>query len=143
MKKYDNVDHPEHYNMCNVEVIDVIDYLISKFPKEAQYSLGNVIKYICRAPYKGKEQEDLNKAHWYTNHCIIIVPNSAVTTKGQPADFDFAKFVEITANGYAKEKRERVKKIFNLLDTFECTTVMHILALVKHNISEIQDNYYC
>ena len=60
---YDPVEKPEHYNQ-GVEVIDVIeDYKLN-------YHLGNVIKYICRAKFKGKELEDLDKAKWYLDREI-------------------------------------------------------------------------
>jgi hypothetical protein len=29
------------------------------------FALGNVIKYVMRAPFKGHELEDLRKARWY------------------------------------------------------------------------------
>ena len=60
---YDPVEKPEHYNQ-GVEVIDVIeDYKLN-------YHLGNVIKYIYRAKFKGKELEDLKKAKWYLDREI-------------------------------------------------------------------------
>ena len=34
------------------------------------FCLGNVIKYVMRAPYKGKQIEDLEKAAWYLNREI-------------------------------------------------------------------------
>ena len=59
-----NVSHPSHYNQ-GIEVIDVIESWGLNF------SLGNVIKYTLRAPYKGKEIEDLEKAKWYLEREII------------------------------------------------------------------------
>ena len=54
----ENVNHPIHY-VQGIEPIDVIESWGLNF------SLGNVIKYTLRAPYKGKEIEDLEKAMWY------------------------------------------------------------------------------
>jgi len=58
-----NVNHPAHYNVGAVEVIDII---------EGQgwglgFNRGNALKYILRAGYKDpdKEIEDLDKAEWY------------------------------------------------------------------------------
>ena len=31
---------------------------------------GNVIKYLTRAPYKGNEVQDLEKARWYLERLI-------------------------------------------------------------------------
>lgn len=53
----DMVNHPEHYLMYPVEVIDIVARM--------NFCLGNAIKYILRAPYKGAEAEDLEKAIWY------------------------------------------------------------------------------
>ena len=53
-----NIDHPQHYNQ-GIEPIDIIESW------ELNFSLGNAIKYILRAPYKNNELEDLEKAKWY------------------------------------------------------------------------------
>ena len=53
-----NVNHPSHYNQ-GIEPIDVIESW------DLNFSLGNAIKYILRAPYKNNELEDLEKAKWY------------------------------------------------------------------------------
>ena len=53
-----NVDHPKHYNE-GVEAIDVIESW------DLNFNVGNVIKYMLRAPYKGEEIQDLEKAKWY------------------------------------------------------------------------------
>lgn len=59
MTEPDVVNHPPHYNQRGIEVIDVIEaYALP-------YRLGNVIKYVLRAAYKGKREEDLRKALWY------------------------------------------------------------------------------
>jgi hypothetical protein len=52
----DNVNKPAHYNMhpSGIEVMDIV--------KHETFLRGNVIKYVMRAPYKGKEVEDLKKA---------------------------------------------------------------------------------
>jgi hypothetical protein len=53
------VDHPSHYNKGKIEAIDIIE------DWSLNFSLGCVIKYVLRAPYKGTELEDLEKARWY------------------------------------------------------------------------------
>jgi hypothetical protein len=57
----ENVDHPEHYNQGEFEVIDVIE------DWNLGFHLGNAVKYIARAQYKGNELEDIKKAIWYLN----------------------------------------------------------------------------
>ena len=59
----ENVNHPSHYQQ-GIEAIDVIESW------RLNFSLGNVIKYTLRAPYKGKEIEDLEKARWYLDREI-------------------------------------------------------------------------
>ncbi len=59
-----NVDHPSHYNVGTIEVIDAIESW------ELNFSLGNAVKYIARADHKGKPIEDLKKARWYIDREI-------------------------------------------------------------------------
>jgi len=66
----EQVDHPSHYNQGKIEVIDFIE------DQRLDFTLGNAIKYICRAPYKGKPLEDLEKARWYLDHRIQELSNS-------------------------------------------------------------------
>lgn len=54
----DMVNHPLHYQ----HGIEPIDYIESH---NFNFNLGNVIKYVSRAPYKEAELEDLKKAKWY------------------------------------------------------------------------------
>lgn len=59
--KNNPVEHPPHYRAGNHEAIDVIQAW------NLNFSLGNVIKYICRAGIKNpnKKIEDLEKAMFY------------------------------------------------------------------------------
>lgn len=58
------INHPDHYNQGNIEVIDVIE------DWNLGFHLGNAIKYISRSKHKGKEKEDLEKAKWYLQRYI-------------------------------------------------------------------------
>jgi len=62
----DAVNHPKHYGGEGnpYECILVIEAWGLGF------SLGNCVKYISRAPYKGTELEDLKKAAWYLKRHI-------------------------------------------------------------------------
>ena len=53
------VNHPQHYSAHGIEPIDYIE------SHNFNFNLGNVIKYVSRAPFKGTEAEDLKKAKWY------------------------------------------------------------------------------
>jgi len=58
--KTDPVNHPEHYKVGGIEVIDFIE------SKDLNYRLGNVIKYVSRAGKKDSDPvQDLEKAAWY------------------------------------------------------------------------------
>lgn len=60
----EQVDHPKHYNAGKIEAIDVIE------DWKLNFSLGCVIKYLCRAEYKDSTIQDLEKAAWYLNREI-------------------------------------------------------------------------
>lgn len=57
--KADPVNHPAHYKVGGIETIDFIE------AKKLSYNLGNAVKYITRADYKGNRKQDLEKALWY------------------------------------------------------------------------------
>ena len=56
-----NVEHPAHYNIGKIEVIDAINEW------QLDFDLGNVVKYVARAGHKDptKTVEDLKKARFY------------------------------------------------------------------------------
>jgi hypothetical protein len=60
----DLVDHPKHYNTGSIEVIDFIE------DQRLSFHLGNVVKYICRAPHKEDADGDLRKALWYLQRAV-------------------------------------------------------------------------
>jgi len=64
LKNEDVINHPSHYTRGKIEVIDFIE------DQQLPYHLGNVIKYITRAGYKGDKLEDLKKARWYLDRYI-------------------------------------------------------------------------
>lgn len=63
----DMINHPQHYTLGKIEVIDFIE------DKGLNFNLGNVVKYVARAGHKkssgksmdAKTLEDLKKARWY------------------------------------------------------------------------------
>ena len=61
----DEVNNPSHYNQNGIEVIDVIE----TYAKH-DFRLANVLKYVCRAGYKGHPLQDLQKAQWYLNRVV-------------------------------------------------------------------------
>lgn len=64
------VDRPSHYQLGqNRQVIDILTETLTSDELRG-FILGNVIKYVTRSAYKGKELEDLHKAMWYLNWYI-------------------------------------------------------------------------
>ena len=63
-EKKDMVNHPEHYQgLYGIEVDDVMQNFIPKYQDAyVGAKICNVLKYILRAPAKGKQLEDLKKA---------------------------------------------------------------------------------
>lgn len=57
----DPVNHPEHYAKASVTVNLEPIQLCECY----DFCLGNAIKYILRAPYKGNTLQDMKKAKWY------------------------------------------------------------------------------
>jgi hypothetical protein len=54
----DPVNNPPHYTWIQgMEVIDITETL--------NFCMGNAVKYILRADFKGKPIEDMRKAIWY------------------------------------------------------------------------------
>ena len=63
-KNKDMVNHPEHYQgLHGLEVDEVMQNFIPKYKDSyVGAKICNVLKYILRAPAKGKQLEDLRKA---------------------------------------------------------------------------------
>ena len=57
---------PDYYSRLNPQPVEVIEAW------ELGFHLGNVIKYIARAPAKESELKDLLKAKWYLNRHIEL-----------------------------------------------------------------------
>lgn len=62
--KDDIVNRPKHYTQGSIEVIDFIE------DQKLDFRAANVVKYTCRARYKGKELEDYKKARFYLDRLI-------------------------------------------------------------------------
>ena len=68
-EKEDVVNHPGHYTSGKYEVIEVIKdkMTASQF---TGFLIGNIMKYIMRAPLKGNALQDYKKAQWYLDRLI-------------------------------------------------------------------------
>ena len=70
-KAEDMVNHPSHYTHGGVECIDAITSALSSYEDSVDsWLVGQVIKYLWRAPLKGKYDEDIKKAQFYLNRLV-------------------------------------------------------------------------
>ena len=70
-KTEDMVNHPSYYTHGGVECIDAITSALSSYEDSVDsWLVGQVIKYLWRAPLKGKYEEDIKKALFYLNRLV-------------------------------------------------------------------------
>lgn len=73
-KSEDMVNHPSHYTHGGVECIDAITSALSSYEDSVDsWLVGQVIKYLWRAPLKGKYEEDIKKAQFYLNRLVYKI----------------------------------------------------------------------
>jgi hypothetical protein len=72
MKIHDPVNSPHHYQShpSGIECIQITEHM--------DFCTGNALKYIWRAPYKGNEIQDLEKAVFYLNRRIDFLDRQRV-----------------------------------------------------------------
>ena len=75
----DVVNHPDHYtkSLNGIECIEAIEASMSDEEFKG-YLKGNVLKYLWRYRKKNKPKEDLEKANWYLNKLISLLPGDPV-----------------------------------------------------------------
>ena len=83
----EKVNHPEHYNNGNTEAIEVIE------DWNLDFHLGNAVKYICRAPYKGNYEEDIKKAIWYLQRSLSRRKKDKVKKTKEKYNIQLSHFV--------------------------------------------------
>ena len=60
----DPVNSPSHYNMLDIEAIDLIEMSMTKDEFQG-YLKGNALKYIIRYKHKGHPKQDIAKGLLY------------------------------------------------------------------------------
>lgn len=66
----DMIQNPPHYNKFSFQPIDIIAEVTNYYEGSTAFYIGTVLKYLCRAPFKGKLPEDLKKAAYYLQRAI-------------------------------------------------------------------------
>ena len=67
----DPVNNPPHYTQGTVECIEAIASALGN-PGYEGFLQGQVMKYVWRAPHKGKAQQDYKKAEFYLKRLIKL-----------------------------------------------------------------------
>jgi hypothetical protein len=68
--KSSTITSPTHYTFGTRQVWDWIVDVIVHYESDEGYHVGNVFKYLCRAPLKGNKVKDLKKAREYITNLI-------------------------------------------------------------------------
>ena len=63
----------EHYKKNELETIVLIETIARPYDGVVAFMVGNVIKYLARAPFKGTMLEDLKKALDYMERIVKYV----------------------------------------------------------------------
>ena len=66
----DMIQKPPHYNKFTFQPIDIIAEVTNYYEGSTAFHIGTVLKYLFRAPFKGKLLEDLKKANYYLTRAI-------------------------------------------------------------------------
>lgn len=74
-KRKDMINHPPHYTKGRFETIEVIEDVCQFYPGEQAYGVGNILRYISRAPHKEAKLKDLKKAQFYMNRLVEAAEN--------------------------------------------------------------------
>jgi hypothetical protein len=72
VKRFDEVEKPQHYNAGKYETIDIIIDTLGEYDA-INYCHGNVLKYVIRMWHKGHPVKDAQKAQWYLNKMIELL----------------------------------------------------------------------
>lgn len=117
-----NVDHPAHYQ--GAKSISPVDGTAVYEPIKVieqfglGFCMGNALKYILRAKFKGRELEDLKKALWYLERRIPHGPGPVYSSPYTPAmvakDWSLDGTLAIVVGHICRRKP---RSAFDLLET--------------------------
>jgi hypothetical protein len=119
----EEVNNPEHYNKSFIEAIDIIGLIVDN----DAFCMGNFLKYIIRAPYKGNFKKDIKKAHWYLQNIL-----DHVNVK------DFSNFELSTITKYLKALDN------STIEEKKCVKMLGIILLnynSRINIPDLEEKF--
>ena len=56
----------KHYKQYEIEVIEMIEMIAERYDGHNAFIVGNIIKYLARAPFKNQFSSDIKKAYDYS-----------------------------------------------------------------------------
>lgn len=119
---HDPVNHPDHYTRYRREVIELTERL--------DFCVGNAVKYILRAPFKGNFVQDMEKALWYIERSARHPIDIPLDVRHVAMEFDNPVVNELLAC-YSKEFT--LKEVNRLL---EVPRSMIRQQIVDHRLKE-------
>lgn len=134
----DLVNHPKHYLAASVSVeyepIDITRYY--------SFDIGNAIKYILRAPYKGHEKLDFEKARfylkdWLDHHTASNNSNNFELNKAETKE-DEADLV-VAARAYRKSNKYIAKLLSDKYDVWDWE-IRECISMVDKRIEELNNS---
>ena len=139
---YEAVDHPDHYNYGDIEVIDAIEGVTTQFPALIRYHIGNLIKYVARAPHKN-ELQDIEKGQWYLKRASSNVVALATPMTPVLYSISMKEFIASVINSYDKETRPFVNSFMQTIvfcgENYASTEA--VLNDLAHDLELIRKNY--
>ena len=140
----DEVNNPSHYNQNGIEVIDVIE----TYAKH-DFRLANVLKYVCRAGYKGHPLQDLQKAQWYLNRVVSEMEVVEALTDESWLDREESvgytvREVDVFFEGYECRKQEETDPAYHPATNHHefCSSLATRIAGEDESAQKIKDEYY-
>ena len=130
MTKNDSVSHPAHYTSYPHEVIELTEHL--------GFCLGNAVKYILRAPFKGNELQDLKKARWYIER--IAESGNGFASEILINDEDFEMFHELVKTYKNEIVEHLVVAAMEENDGYADADVDYALELLDARIAKLSGN---
>lgn len=129
MAKNDPVNHPAHYaDHYPHEVIELTEHL--------GFCLGNAVKYILRAPFKGNELEDLKKAHWYITR--IACSGNGFASEILINDDDFPTLMELVETFKSDAVTALVGGAIDDCEGGEAAEIDVAMELIEDRIAELE-----
>lgn len=130
MTKNDPVEHPAHYTSYPHEVIELTEHL--------GFCLGNAVKYILRAPFKGNELQDLKKARWYIER--IVESGNGFASEILINEEDFEMFHELVKTYKSEIVEHLVVAAMEENDGYADADVDYALELLDARIAKLSGN---